>query len=117
MSDTSKPGSGAASGSQRKGLKPWEVAVKLFRTGDGRVVDIEHASDAEFQAWIVSQGIPVDDDGIPEWAFEDRYGVINHALAQGVDLAFVEEKDIGKTSGECSESEVFEGGESASQAG
>lgn len=81
------------------------------------MVDIEHASDAEFQAWIVSQGIPVDDNGIAEWAFEDRYGVINHALTNGLDLAFTEEKDIGKTSEEYSESEVLENGESAFQAG
>jgi len=71
-------------------LYPWEIAEKLFRTEKGRVVDVEHASDTQFQTWIAGQGIPMDEDGIPEWSFDDRCGVINHALAHGIQLHFFE---------------------------
>lgn len=82
-------------------MPPWEIAVKFFHTASGKAVDVEHASDAEFQEWISSQGIPVDEDGIPEWTFEDRCGVINHVLQAGKTLRF---------------SEVFEGDKPASEA-
>lgn len=90
----------------------WEIAAKSFRTEDGRTVDVEHASDAEFQAWIQSHGIPVDEEGIPEWGFEDRIGVIRHAIRYGIELKFSEEKDFQTLL----ETEVFGSDESASQA-
>ncbi len=94
----------------------WEVAVKSFHTVDRRIVDVEHATDEEFQTWIASQGIPVDEEGISEWVFEDRVGVINHALRFGVNLNFAEDNPVSNTSTNEDSSEVFECPTSASEA-
>jgi len=71
-------------------LEPWDIAEKLLPIANGQRVSVEFASDAQFQAWIVAQGIPVDDAGIPDWSFDDRCGVIIYALSCGVSLHFAE---------------------------
>lgn len=77
---------------QIKELEPWEIAEKLLPIAKGKPVSVERATDAQFQTWIAEQGIPVDDSGFPEWSFDDRCGVINHALSYGVQLQFFEEQ-------------------------
>jgi len=71
-------------------LEPWDIAEKLLPTANGQPVSVEFASDAQFQAWIVAQGVPVDDAGIPDWSFDDRCGVIMYALSCGIALQFAE---------------------------
>jgi len=48
------------------------------------------ATDAQFQRFVQVAGIPVNENGIPEWSFDDRCRVINHALKYGVKLPFVD---------------------------
>lgn len=74
-------------------LEPWDIAEKLLPIANGQTVSVEFASDAQFQAWIASQGVPVDDAGIPEWSFDDRCGVIMYALSCGIALQFADEKN------------------------
>src|SRR5258708_21374437 len=75
---------------ERISLEPWDIAEKLLPTANGQPVSVEFASDAQFQAWIVAQGVPVDDAGIPDWSFDDRCGVIMYALSCGIALQFAE---------------------------
>ena len=72
-------------------LEPWDIAEKLLPIANGQTVSVEFATDAQFQAWIASQGVPVDDAGIPEWSFDDRCGVIMYALSCGIALQFAGE--------------------------
>ena len=112
---TARPGNAGASGLQKNaGLKPWEIAVKLLPSGENAVVDVEHASDAEFQAWIDVSGLSemIDDDGIAAWSFDDRCRIINHVLRSGRVLQFVENNS--NNSENNSESELLDSGESAS---
>lgn len=74
-------------------MLPWEIAVKSFRTEAESIVDVEHATDAEFQQFVVRAGIPIDDSGIAEWSFDDRCGVVNHALKFGVSLPWLTENN------------------------
>ncbi len=71
-------------------LEPWDIAEKLLPIANGQRISVELASDAQFQAWIASQGVPVDDAGIAEWSFDDRCGVIMYALSCGIALQFAE---------------------------
>jgi hypothetical protein len=45
-------------------------------------VDVEHASDYEFTAWLHWNGIPF--TGIQEWSFDSKCAIINHALSNGL---------------------------------
>ena len=96
-------------------LKPWEIAEKLLPFASG-AVDVEHASDAEFQAWIDASGLGdmIDDAGIMAWSFDDRCRIINHALRAGRVLSFAENNS--NNSENNSESELFGGGASACEA-
>lgn len=71
-------------------LEPWDIAEKLLPIANGRPVSVEFATDAQFQAWISAQGVPVDENGIVEWSFDDRCGVIMYAIEQGIVLHFAE---------------------------
>lgn len=72
-------------------LEPWDIAVLVIGRRGVTPVDVEHAYDSEFEAWIQSQGIPVDNESIGDaWSFGDRCDVINHALKQGMKLSFVD---------------------------
>jgi hypothetical protein len=96
--DTSSPGNEGKDGlgntkpvkADPTSLKPWDIAEKLLPIANGQTVSVEFASDAQFQAWIVAQGVPVDDAGIAEWSFDDRCGVIMYALSRGIALQFAE---------------------------
>lgn len=61
---------------------------------DEHPIDVEHATDDEFQAWVEWNGLPVQDNGIAEWSFDDRCMIINHVLAQGGILSFLDGKTI-----------------------
>ena len=62
---------------------------------NGRTVDVEHATDVQFQAWVEYNSIPVDFSDLPEgkpaWSFDDRCGVINYVLSAGRRLHFANE--------------------------
>src|SRR5260221_593583 len=102
-SATATPMSGESVGSENmrqisqqpamRQLPPWEIAVKLLPIENGLPVSIEFATDAQFQDWIVGQGVPVDEGGIADWSFDDRCGVINHVLAHGAGLHFAGENN------------------------
>lgn len=58
----------------------------------GVIVDLEHASDYEFRAWLVWNGIPF--RGESAWTFDGRCAVVNHVAAYvetGVKLRLVAE--------------------------
>jgi len=74
-------------------LEPWDIAEKLLPIANGQPISVELATDAQFQTWIASQGVPVDDAGIAEWSFDDRCGVIMYALSCGIVLQFAGEKN------------------------
>lgn len=71
-------------------LEPWEIAEKLLPIVNAQPVSVEFATDAQFQAWISAQGVPVDENGIAEWSFDDRCGVIMYAIEHGLSLQFAE---------------------------
>lgn len=110
--------SAGVGGSQKNAaLKPWEIAVKLLPSANDQTVDVEHASDADFQAWIESNGLTdlVDENGIAEWSFDDRCRVINFALRSGRSLIFAGENNSNNSLNN-SDQELFGGDETASQA-
>jgi len=87
-------------------------------SASGQTVDVEHASDAEFQAWIEASGLGdlVDDAGIAEWSFDDRCRVLNFALRKGYALKFVEGKNNSDNSPNNSDSELLKPPDAASEA-
>ncbi|SRR6266851_2240730 len=65
-------------------LKPWEIAeLPLFRFKDAQIVDVEHATDAQFEVWRKKHGIPIKDNGIVAWSFEMRCRTINQCRFYG----------------------------------
>ena len=67
-----------------KEMEPWDIAILPILMREGKPVDVEHSSDKEFQTWVAENNIPVDDDGITEWDFDNKIGVINHAIQHGL---------------------------------
>ena len=72
-------------------LEPWDIAEMLLPIENGQPVSVEYATDTQFQVWIAAQGVPVDEQGIAEWSFDDRCGVIMYAVEHGIALHFAEE--------------------------
>jgi len=65
-------------------LRPWEIAeLPLFHFRNQQTVDVEHATDRQFEAWRKQNGIPVDENGVGEWPFELRCKLINHCRFYG----------------------------------
>jgi hypothetical protein len=91
MSDTSNVGNAKSAGSR---LRPFEIATLLLPLQGGETVRVMDATDEQFQSFIKGAGVPVDDQGIAEWSFDDRCGIINHALKYGVALPFVEQNQF-----------------------
>jgi hypothetical protein len=81
-------------------LEPWDIAEKLLPIENEQAVSVEFATDAQFQAWIAAQGVPVDEQGIAEWSFDDRCGVIMYALEHGLPLQFHDDKSALLAEGE-----------------
>ncbi len=78
----------AKSGSQDfKRLEALEILPLPICLRRGSVVDVEHASDYEFSAWLTWNGVPF--TGESEWTFDSKCAVINHALQHGVRLRLV----------------------------
>lgn len=67
-------------------LKPWDIAeLPLFRFTSGQVVNVEQASDEQFEAWTRQQGIPVENRAnVAGWTFDNRCKLINHCRFYGV---------------------------------
>lgn len=92
MSSTNAPMTGEESGSlamklsgqpAMPQLKPWDIAdLLLFRFKNGKVVDVEHATPDQFEAWRKQNGIPAK-PGI-KWTFEMRCKTINYCRFYGV---------------------------------
>ena len=74
-------------------LNPREIAVMLLPTANGQTVKVMDASDTQFQTFVQSAGITVEDNGIAEWTFDDRCRLINHVLRHGGSLPFVNENN------------------------
>lgn len=92
-SATSEPTIDARPGLQSEPLEPWDIAVIPICERDGAPITVEFATDEEFQRYIETNGIPVDDEGIAAWSFADRCGVINHARAHGIVLRAIENSE------------------------
>ncbi|MFL5628740.1 MAG: hypothetical protein ACJ788_24430 [Ktedonobacteraceae bacterium] len=90
----------------------------MLPSASGQLVDVEHASDADFQAWIEKSGLSdlVDDAGIAEWSFDDRVRTINFALRKGIVLELLDTENNSNNSSINSNSELFKDDNPASQA-
>lgn len=93
MSSTSKPtnagktGSGVTNSIQ---LDPWDIADLLICKRGEQFISIEFATDAEFDAWVQLNSVPVKENGIPGWSFDDRCRLVNHVLANSGTLQFAD---------------------------
>jgi hypothetical protein len=92
MNDISNAANAKSAGSIPR-LRPYEIATLLIAPGGGRTVRVMDATDDEFQMFVLDAGLPVEEDGIAEWSFDDRCGIINHALKHGIKLPFIENKN------------------------
>jgi hypothetical protein len=92
--NTSKPTSEVKHGledtSSPLQLDPWDIAHLLICKRGEQPIDIEFATDAEFDTWVQANAIPVKDNGIVDWSFDDRCRLVNHVLARGGTLLFVD---------------------------
>ena len=97
MNDTLKPMKEDKHGSQDlMELEPWDIAPLLICQRDGKLVDVEHATDAEFDTWINGHRVPViNGQWGGGWSFSDRCGVINHVRKRGIELKFLDTKSSG----------------------
>lgn len=106
MNDTLKPTSEAKTGSKLPELEPWDIAIlPCWEEGN---TTVEFATDNQFQAYVLHNAIPHNDNGMPEWSFGDRCGVINFARSLGIVLSPVPNKNN-------SSIELFEGAKPAMQ--
>lgn len=71
-------------------LDPWEIAHLLICKRDEQPIELEFATDDEFDAWVKTNSIPVAENGITGWSFDDRCRLVNYALANSRILAFVD---------------------------
>lgn len=78
-----EPGDAAKSGLQGfKRLEALDILPLPICLRNGSAVDVEHASDFEFTAWLRWNGIPF--RGLEEWTFDSKCAVINYALRNGL---------------------------------
>jgi predicted GIY-YIG superfamily endonuclease len=80
-----------APGGAVKPPHPWVIAEQSWYTDDGRIVNVEHATDAEFQQFIESADIQVKNKGNREWPFEERCRIISYAMIRNWALPFIEQ--------------------------
>ena len=71
-------------------LEPWDIAeLPLFHSPNEPPVDVEHASDEQFETWVNAHGIPIDnEEQVAGWNFDLRCLLINHCRYYGVELQF-----------------------------
>src|SRR5262249_32623385 len=91
MSDTVKPIKEGRSGLPE--LEPWDIAVLPC----WEETTVEFATNDQFQTYVIHNGIPHDSNGIAEWCFEDRCGIINFARQVGIVLKAVPNKNNSET--------------------
>lgn len=70
-------------------IEPWESAGLFVAKRGSRLITVEYATDAEFQSWVEWNGLHPN-KSFPEWKFDHRFYVINHALSHGRQLQFVD---------------------------
>lgn len=116
--DMSNAGSGVSAGFILPRLNPREIALLLL---PGTTVTVMDASDAQFQSFVATSGLKVNENGIAGWSFDDRIRTINHARKYGLDLFGLANKNNSdgeqKQFGNNSPSELFDVPEAALQAG
>ncbi|SRR6266704_3450164 len=71
-------------------LDPWDIVDLLICKRGEQLFSIEFATDAEFDTWVKSNSIPIKENGIAYWSFDDRCRLINHVLAHGGILEFAD---------------------------
>lgn len=124
MQSTSNVGNAEHAGSQStplERLRPFQIATLLL---PGTNVQVMDATDAQFEAFLVSQSLAIVDGEIAEWSFDDRVRLINFARKNGVDLfaqpnknnSEPEQKQFGNNSENELIGELFDGGGVAPQA-
>ena len=60
---------------QMAAMKPWDIAeLPLYHSPNGQMVDVEHATDAQFDTWRIANGIPAKPGA---WNFERRCKALN----------------------------------------
>jgi len=83
MNDISEHGNAAKNGSEGfKHLEALDILPLPICRRSGQIVDVEHATNSEFSAWLIWNGIPF--TGSNEWSFDSKCAVINHALKAGL---------------------------------
>ena len=92
MNSTAKPTSEGKTGLEDTKsavqLDPWEIADLLICKRGEQLISIEFATDAEFDTWVQANTVPVKDNGISGWSFDDRCRLVNYVLANGGVLDF-----------------------------
>lgn len=92
--NTSKPTNGEEPGlSDTKPLlqlDPWDIAHLVICKRDEQPINIECATEAEFDTWVEANAIPIKENGISGWSFDDRCRLVNYVLAHGGVLEFVD---------------------------
>ena len=91
---TNEEENGSAGTNRVAQLDPWEIAHLLICKRDEQPINIELATDDEFDAWVKTLAIAVKENGIQGWSFDDRCRFVNYALAHGYTLTFVDGKRI-----------------------
>lgn len=71
-------------------LDPWDIAELLICKRGEQSISIEFATDDEFDAWVKTNSIPIKENGIAGWTFDDRCRLITHVLTRGGILEFVD---------------------------
>lgn len=71
-------------------LDPWDIADLLICKRGEQLISIEFATDTEFDAWVRTNSVPVRENGVNFWTFDDRCRLINHVLAHGGSLEFAD---------------------------
>lgn len=78
-----EPGDAVKSGSPTfKRLEAIELLPLPICLRNDSAVDVEHASNVEFTAWLRWNGIPF--RGLEEWTFDSKCAIINYALRHGL---------------------------------
>ncbi len=70
-----------------------EMRKTHFKTEDGRVVNLEQSSSADFDAFI-SRYIKIRDVNREDWGLMMRWRAVNFALKRGKDLQFCELEQV-----------------------
>src|SRR6266487_1605270 len=71
-------------------LDPWEIADLLISKRGEQFVSCEFATDEEFDQFVQFNSVPLKEDSIRGWSFDDRCRLINHVLGDGGMLVFVD---------------------------